>query len=75
MRCVICRQGNVRPGVTTVTLEPGGVTLVIKQVPARVCDTCGETYVDEDAAQRLLGIAEEVAGSGVQVDVREYRAA
>lgn len=74
MKCVICKHGEIRPGRTTVTLEHGGATLVIKGVPARICDNCGEAYVDEEITRQLLGIAEEALRAGVQVDVREFAA-
>lgn len=72
MKCVICKQGEVRSGKATVTLERNGMTLVFKSVPARVCPTCGEQYVNEATTSRLLQVAEEAARAGVQVDVREY---
>ncbi|MDP2659609.1 MAG: type II toxin-antitoxin system MqsA family antitoxin [Dehalococcoidia bacterium] len=75
MKCVVCKLGETRPGKATVTLEREGVTLVIKGVPARVCANCGEEYVDEEIAARLLQSAEEAARAGVQVDIREYVAA
>ncbi len=75
MTCVICKRGETRPGRATVTLERGATTLVVKGVPAGVCDTCGEEYVDDATAARLLVAAEEAARAGVQVDVREYLAA
>jgi len=75
MKCVICKQGETRPGKATVTLERNGTTLVIKGVPANVCANCGEEYVDEEITARLLDTAEEAAKKGVQVDVREYVAA
>ena len=75
MRCVICKQGQVRLGTATVMLERNGMTLVVKSVPARVCENCGEEYVDEDVTARLLREAEDAARSGVQVDIREYVAA
>jgi hypothetical protein len=56
-------------------LERNGMTLVVKSVPARVCENCGEEYVDEDVTARLLREAEDAARSGVQVDIREYVAA
>ena len=37
MRCVICKSGDVQPGLTTFTVERGEMTLVLKGVPARVC--------------------------------------
>jgi YgiT-type zinc finger domain-containing protein len=75
MRCVICKQGEIRPGTATVMLERNGMTLVVKSVPARVCENCGEEYVDEDITARLLREAEDAARSGVQVDIRDYVAA
>ena len=72
MKCVICKNGETRPGKTTVTLERGGATLVVKGVPARICDNCGEAYVDEEITRQLLGTAEEALRAGVQVDVREF---
>lgn len=72
MKCVICKHGETHPGETTVTLERGGATLVVKRVPAQICDNCEEAYVDEEITRRLLATAEEALRSGVQVDVREF---
>src|SRR5260370_23936516 len=74
MKCVICKHGETRPGKTTVTLERGGATLVVKGVPARICDNCGEAYVDEEITRQLLDTAEQALRAGVQVDVREFAA-
>ena len=72
MKCVICKQGGTRPGKTTVTLQREGVTLVVANVPAEVCENCGEAYVDEATARELLRRAEEAAQAGVILDIREY---
>ena len=75
MKCVICKHGETRPGETTLTLTRDAPTLVIKNVPAQVCDNCGEAYVDEATTARLLQAAEDAAKAGVQVEVCEYVAA
>ncbi|MFQ5773902.1 MAG: type II toxin-antitoxin system MqsA family antitoxin [Kiloniellaceae bacterium] len=75
MKCVVCRNGETRPGKATVTLEREGLTLVVKGVPARICENCGEEYVEEAEASRLLDAAEQAARAGVRVDVRDYVAA
>ena len=75
MRCVVCKQGETRDGTATVTLERNGMILVFKNVPAEVCEVCGEEYVSEETTARLLAAAEEAAQAGVQVDIREYVAA
>ena len=75
MTCVICGLAEPEPGTATVTLVRGDFTLVVRSVPARVCPNCGEEYVDEDVAERLLTTAEQLAQAGAQVDIREYIAA
>ena len=75
MKCVVCKQADVRPGHTTVTLERDGLTLVVKNVPAQVCPNCGEAYVDEAVTSRLLRDAEDTARAGAEVDIRQYMAA
>jgi YgiT-type zinc finger domain-containing protein len=75
VKCIICKQGETRPGLTTVRFERDGLTLVIEQVPARLCPACGEAYADETASARLLDIATRMATSGRWVEVRSYEPA
>lgn len=72
MMCLICRQGEIRPGKATVTLERGGAIVVARGVPARVCDNCGEQHLDETTTAGLLKRADAAAQVGVQVNVRDY---
>jgi YgiT-type zinc finger domain-containing protein len=75
MKCVVCKKGETKAGTTTLTLERDGSTLVFKGVPARVCGNCGEAYVDGEITDRLLKTAEDAARSGIQVEIRQYKAA
>lgn len=75
MKCVVCKQGDTRPGETTITLERHGTTMIFKKVPARICANCGEAYLDEAVSAKLLEVAEQAIRSGVLVDVREYTSA
>lgn len=75
MRCVICKQGETQPGKATVTLQRQAVILVTKGVPARVCQNCGEEYLDQEITSRLFKTAEDAARSRVEVDIREFIAA
>jgi YgiT-type zinc finger domain-containing protein len=72
MKCVICKQGELKAGKVTVTLGRDGATLVFKGVPAQVCANCGEEFVDENVSAKLLKRADELVKDGAQVDVREY---
>ena len=72
MICSICRQAELVDGFTSVTFERDEMRLVVNHVPARVCPSCGEAYVEEDIAVRLLRDAEEMSEAGMMNDVIEY---
>jgi YgiT-type zinc finger domain-containing protein len=72
MKCTICKASETIRGTVTVTLERESVTLIIKDVPAQICNNCGEEYVDEKISAKLLLLAEEAVKAGVQVDIRKF---
>ncbi len=72
MKCVICKHGETSPGTATMTLEREQTTLVIKDVPARVCDNCGEAYFDGGTTDAMLAMLDRAVENGVQVEVRVY---
>ena len=51
------------------------MTMIVKDVPASVCDNFGEDYLESEITARLLEAAENAARDGVQVEVRSYTAA
>ena len=73
MICLICRQAEIVDGLTSVTFERGETKLVVNKVPACVCPSCGEAYVDEEVALRLLQDAEEISKAGMLDIILEFR--
>jgi len=69
---MICKHGETKEGVTVITLEKGDSTIVFKDVPAHICDNCGEKYIDKSITKELLKKAREIVKSGVEIDVRKY---
>ena len=74
MNCVICKTGQISAGNAIVTLQRGETTLVIKNVPADVCDNCGEYYLSEKMAERVLELGESAVKKGVEVEVVRWAA-
>lgn len=74
MKCALCRTGETKPGKTTEAYEIGGTVVVVRGVPAQVCQQCGETYTDEATTRQLEKIVEE-ARRAVVVVIQEYKAA
>lgn len=75
MKCVVCKHGETRQGRTTVTLEKNGGALVIRNVPAEVCENCGEAYVSAEVTRSLLASANQTLRKGVEIDIREFATA
>lgn len=75
MKCSICKIGETIKSKSVVPLSRDGIVIIFKNVPSMVCNNCGEIYVDQKITRSLLETAEGVSKSGVQVDIREFKAA
>lgn len=74
MKCVICKTGEIHPGTTNVTLQRGGTTVVIKDVPAEICENCGEYYLSEEISERVLTMAEAAVKNNAEIEVLRFAA-
>jgi YgiT-type zinc finger domain-containing protein len=72
MNCLICRQAELVHGVTSVNFARDEMKYVIQHVPARVCPSCHEAYVEESVAEILLQMADEISSTGVLESITEY---
>jgi YgiT-type zinc finger domain-containing protein len=74
VKCLICKQGEPSPGRTTVTLQRGETTVIIKGVPADICEDCGEYYLADEIAERVLALAEQAVEHGAEVEILRFAA-
>jgi YgiT-type zinc finger domain-containing protein len=74
MNCVICKHGVTHPGKTTVVLQRGPTSVIIKDVPAEICDNCGEYYLDSDIAGNVLELAENAVQRKSEVEILRFAA-
>jgi len=72
MKCVICKHGELKPGVTSLLFEKNKSTIVIKGVPVDMCDNCGEIYVPDKTAEQIMSLLESVESQGIIIDVRNF---
>ncbi len=72
MRCVICKHGETKLGLVTVTLERDECIVVMKKVPAEVCDNCGEYYLSDAITEEVLERAEVAVNNGAEVEIIRY---
>ena len=74
MRCVLCKHGDTNPGHATVTLQRGETTVIIKDVPADVCENCGEYYLSDEITERVLGMGEDAVRKGAELEILRFAA-
>ena len=75
MNCVICQIGSTQPDLVTVTLERDGAILLVKDVPANVCQNCGERYYDTQTTDQLLALADRAFEQGTELEIIRLKAA
>ena len=69
MKCVTCKHGNTFAGKTIITIAEGGSTIVIKDVPAQICDLCGAYYIDADTLEEVRKVVKHEKEIGSELTV------
>ena len=69
-KCYFCK-GRVLKEKTTVDYRWGGALVVIKDVPARICQQCGEKYIDNSVYKEMERLAKDKSHllSRVSIDI------
>jgi YgiT-type zinc finger domain-containing protein len=75
MKCVICKTGETKAETATFTVDRDGHTYVLREVPAQVCQQCGEPYFDVDVTRQVLTQVDQASRSGADVAVLKFQAA
>lgn len=74
MDCIICKNGKTKAGVVNVVLQRDVSTIIIKNVPADICENCGEYYLNETITGKVLERAEEAVQKGAEVEILRFAA-
>lgn len=72
MKCFYCK-GNTAETTTKFIVDLGQCVVIVKNVPARICQQCGETSYSNEVAQQLEKIVAAVKQSIMsEVAIIEY---
>lgn len=72
--CFLCKNDELRSGITDTSLTRGDVAMVVKGVPAQVCTNCGEAYLERAVYERLKAEFKAAETAGVEFMARRYAA-
>lgn len=67
-------MGETSAGQVTVTLQRGELTVLIKNVPAQICENCGEYYLSDEITDQVLKQAEASAVKNAEVEILRFAA-
>lgn len=70
--CIVCPEGQLEVSTFTKTMERGETTLVVKEVPALMCDTCGDASYTESIGRRLEEMLDAAEEAGIETAVRSF---
>ena len=72
-KCPTCRTGDMEPGHTTVTFTKHDRVTVFRNVPASVCDSCGDYLLSLDMTEQLILEATNAEKRGVQIEIVDWQ--
>ena len=64
--------GSQEEGVTTFSVDLGFGVVVVRGVPAMVCDMCGEAFIDDAVAGPLEKIVDQTRQRRRTVEIVQY---
>lgn len=75
MECALCKNVYTQKGRVTATLEKGETIILVKNVPAQVCNNCGHYYLSEEMTKLILEKGKEAYSKGAELEVMKLEVA
>lgn len=72
MICPTCKTGNLKPGRTFYTQMINNTMVVIKNVPALICDNCGEEVLQGTDAKKIEGHLKAIKNYNAELEIINY---
>ena len=72
-RCPQC-NGYKIDSTTTFTVDLGFGVVVVRHVPAVICEQCGAEWIDDENAQKLENMVLEAKQKQAMVEISEFSA-
>ena len=71
MNCVLCKADLTKGRVNHI-VDFGEKIIIIKNVPASICEQCGEYYLDTKTAMELESMVDEIKKNKAEVFIVNY---
>jgi len=75
MKCTTCHNGVCVSQPANTMFDKGESIVVLKNVPAMVCNNCGAKYFDAETTRLMLKKVKEVSAKGTELEILNLKAA
>ena len=75
MMCKYCKGGDLIESTTTHVVDFKTHLIIVRNVPCKECDQCGEKYFTDAVAERLEKIVNEAKKFVQEVSIIDYNKA
>lgn len=72
MNCFMCK-GNLEEKKVNYVVDLEDTIIIIKGVPAKVCIQCGEQYFDDETAENIEKIVNQLKQLATEVTIVNYK--
>lgn len=73
MLCVLCK-GEMKSGKVNFPVDKEDNFILIKGVPAEICEQCGEVFLKDDVAAAIEKIAKTAKATNVEFEILRFAA-
>lgn len=72
-QCLFCKGKSFSKGTTSLSFERDHHVVVLRDIPATICNQCGEAYFDAEVAERVDAQSEKAFAQNLDVGVLVYQ--
>jgi len=73
MFCFLCK-GEMKSGKVNFPIDEEDNFILIKGVPAEICEQCGEVFLKDDVAAAIEEIAKTAKATNVEFEILRFAA-
>lgn len=71
MNCVLCKA-SLEKGKVNHIVDLGEGIIIVKNVPANICEQCGEYYLNTEIALKLEALVDEIRKNKIEISIVNY---
>ena len=71
MNCFMCK-GNLEMKTVNYIVDLGNTIIIVKEVPAKVCTQCGEQFFEDNIAENIERIVNDLKKIATEIAVVNY---